>query len=142
MPYLQGVDSPWDADVPGYEMTVTYSAEQVYTALLGLGLAAEEIQNTPADWFGEGVRDEAGYLAQMPVCGQMFAGTRLRSALSLRSAAFTVDYDAEENAFAFTTRGYGHGVGLSQYGAKAMAEQGKSWREILEWYFPGCEVVE
>ena len=140
--YLQGVDSPWDADVPGYEMTVTYSAEQVYTALLGLGLAAEEIQNTPADWFGEGVRDEAGYLAQMPVCGQVFAGTRLRSALSLRSAAFTVDYDAGENAFAFTTRGYGHGVGLSQYGAKAMAEQGKSWREILEWYFPGCEVVE
>ena len=142
VPYLQGVDSPWDADAPGYEMTVTYSAEQVYTALLGLGLAAEEIQNTPADWFGEGVRDEAGYLAQMSVCGQMFAGTRLRSALSLRSAAFTVDYDAGENAFAFTTRGYGHGVGLSQYGAKAMAEQGKSWREILEWYFPGCEVVE
>ena len=142
VPYLQGVDSPWDADAPGYEMTVTYSAEQVYTALLGLGLAAEEIQNTPADWFGEGVRDEAGYLAQMSVCGQVFAGTRLRSALSLRSAAFTVDYDAGENAFAFTTRGYGHGVGLSQYGAKAMAEQGKSWREILEWYFPGCEVVE
>ena len=53
-----------------------------------------------------------------------------------------MDYDAGENAFAFTTRGYGHGVGLSQYGAKAMAEQGKSWREILEWYFPGCEVVE
>ena len=42
----------------------------------------------------------------------------------------------------FTTRGYGHGVGLSQYCAKAMAGQGKSWREILAWYFPGCEVVE
>ena len=42
----------------------------------------------------------------------------------------------------FTTRGYGHGVGLSQYGAKAMARQGKSWREILAWYFPGCEMVE
>jgi len=42
----------------------------------------------------------------------------------------------------FTTRGYGHGVGLSQYGAKAMAGQGKSWWEILAWYFPGCEVVE
>lgn len=142
VPYLQGAASPWDADAPGYETTVTYSAEQVYTALLGLGLAAEEIQNTPADWFGEGVRDEAGYLTQMSVCGQRFAGTRLRSALSLRSAAFTVDYDAGENAFAFTTHGYGHGVGLSQYGAKAMAEQGKSWREILKWYFPGCEVVE
>ncbi|HBE74306.1 MAG TPA: stage II sporulation protein D, partial [Subdoligranulum sp.] len=38
--------------------------------------------------------------------------------------------------------GYGHGVGLSQYGAKAMAEDGKTWQEILEWYFPGCEVIE
>ena len=142
VPYLQGVASPWDADAPGFETSVTYSAEQVYTALLGLGLAAEEIQNTPADWFGEGVRDEAGYLAQMSVCGQMFAGTRLRSALSLRSAAFTVAYDTGENAFVFTTHGYGHGVGLSQYGAKAMAEDGKTWREILEWYFPGCEVIE
>ena len=44
--------------------------------------------------------------------------------------------------FFYTTHGYGHGVGLSQYGAKAMAEDGKDWREILEWYFPGCEVME
>ena len=51
-------------------------------------------------------------------------------------------YDPGENAFVFTTHGYGHGVGLSQYGAKAMAEDGKDWREILEWYFPGCEVME
>ena len=50
--------------------------------------------------------------------------------------------DTGENAFVFTTHGYGHGVGLSQYGAKAMAEDGKTWREILEWYFPGCEVIE
>ena len=58
----------------------------------------------------------------------------------LRSTCFTVQY--QSGNFSFTTRGYGHGVGLSQYGAKAMAEQGKSWREILKWYFPGCEVVE
>ena len=86
--------------------------------------------------------DSAGYVAQMPVCRQVFTGTRLRSAFSLRSAVFTVAYDAGENAFVFTTHGYGHGVGLSQYGAKVMAEDGKTWQEILEWYFPGCEVIE
>ena len=142
VPYLQGVASPWDADAPGFETSVTYSAEQVYTILTGLGLDADEIPNAPAGWFGEGVLDSAGYVAQMPVCGQVFTGTRLRSAFSLRSAAFTVAYDAGENAFVFTTHGYGHGVGLSQYGAKAMAEDGKTWRDILEWYFPGCEVIE
>ena len=142
VPYLQGVASPWDADAPGFETSVTYSAEQVYTILTGLGLDTDEIPNAPAGWFGEGVLDSAGYVAQMPVCGQVFTGTRLRSAFSLRSAAFTVAYDAGENAFVFTTHGYGHGVGLSQYGAKVMAEDGKTWREILEWYFPGCEIIE
>ena len=97
---------------------------------MAFGLAAEEIQNTPADWFGEGVRDEAGIWRRCRSAGRCLPGQRLRSALSLRSAAFTVDYDAGENAFAFTTHGYGHGVGLSQYGAKAMAEQGKSWRKF------------
>lgn len=142
VPYLQGVASPWDADAPGFETTITYSAEQVYSVLLTLGLDAEEIENTPAGWFGEGVLDDAGYVAEMSICGQTFAGTKLRSAFSLRSAAFSVAYDAGKNAFRFTTCGYGHGVGLSQYGAKAMAGQGKSWREILAWYFPGCQVVE
>lgn len=74
--------------------SVTYSAEQVYTILTGLGLDTDEIPNAPAGWFGEGVLDSAGYVAQMPVCGQVFTGTRLRSAFSLRSAAFTVAYDA------------------------------------------------
>ena len=101
VPYLQGVVSPWDADAPGFETSVTYSAEQVYTILTGLGLDTDEIPNAPAGWFGEGVLDGAGYVAQMPVCGQVFTGTRLRSAFSLRSAAFTVAYDAGENAFVF-----------------------------------------
>ena len=67
-------------------------------------------------------------------------GTTLRGALSLRSASFTVDYG--DGQFSITTHGYGHGVGLSQYGAKSMAEGGASWREILTYYFPGCEIVE
>ena len=141
VPYLQGVSSPWDADAPGFETAVTYSAEQVYSVLLALGLDADEIPNAPADWFGGGVSDAAGYVAQMPLCGQVFAGTKLRNAFSLRSAAFTVAYDPGENAFVFTTHGYGHGVGLSQYGAKYMAENGADYREILAHYYPGTELV-
>ena len=47
-----------------------------------------------------------------------------------------------DGSFAFTTHGYGHGVGLSQWGAKAMAEAGKSWQEILTHYFPDTEIWE
>lgn len=136
LPYLQGVDSPWDTTVPDYEMTVTYSAEQTASLLQGLGL---EPGDDPSVWFGNPQWDEAGYVETQEVCGEILTGTSLRSAFSLRSASFTVAYG--EGLFAFTTHGYGHGVGLSQYGAKAMAEGGATWQEILTYYFPGCTVV-
>lgn len=136
LPYLQGVDSPWDTAAEGYETAVTYTAQQIDAVLLGLGLEPDE---DPAGWFGTPVPDEAGYVATVPVCGQELGGTALRGALGLRSACFSIDY--RDSAFTFTTRGYGHGVGLSQYGAKAMAEGGANWREILTYYFPGCEIL-
>ena len=140
LPYLQGVASPWDKTADGYETTITYSLEQVDAILQNLGLTADTLADTaPAAWFGAAQWDEAGYVAEMTVCGGRFSGTRLRRALALRSACFSVEY--KDGAFNFTTHGYGHGVGLSQHGAQAMAEGGADWREILEYYFPGCEVV-
>lgn len=136
LPYLQGVDSAWDTTVPDFEVTITYSAEQLSGLLQGLGLQPGE---DPADWFGEAVWDDAGYVQSLNVCGESLAGTTLRSALSLRSASFTVAYS--DGDFAITTHGYGHGVGMSQYGAKTMAEGGASWQEILTYYFPGCTIT-
>ena len=62
----------------------------------------------------------------------------LRQALGLRSTCFTVRY--ESGAFCFTTKGYGHGVGLSQWGAKALAEQGQNFADILAHYYPGTSL--
>ena len=137
LPYLQGVSSPWDKTADGYETTVTYSREQVETILQGLDLTPD---TDATSWFGTPQWDEAGYVASMPVCGEEVSGTRLRRALALRSASFTVAY--EGSSFAFTTHGYGHGVGMSQYGAEAMAQGGADWQEILRYYFPGCEIVQ
>lgn len=137
LPYLQGVDSPWDKTVPDYAVTVTYTTEQMTTLLQNLGL---EPEGDPAAWFGACQWDDAGYVERLTVCGTSFSGTALRSAFSLRSACFSVTYDGEN--FALTTYGYGHGVGMSQYGAKAMAEGGSTWQEILTYYFPGCTVYQ
>ena len=134
LPYLRAVDSSSDRAAQDYEVTVTLSAEQVSGALASsLGISTEGID--PAAWFGTASYTPSGYVASLPVCGQTVTGANLRSALGLRSACFSIQWDG--GAFAFTTRGYGHGVGLSQWGAKAMAEQGKSWIEILAHYFPG-----
>lgn len=60
------------------------------------------------------------------------------AALGLPSACF--DYVIKNDGIEFTCYGRGHGVGLSIYGANAMAEEGKSWKEIISWYFPGTSV--
>ena len=78
------------------------------------------------------------YAASLPVCGQTVSGTALRRALGLRSACFTIRY--QDGSFLITTKGYGHGVGLSQWGAKSLAEQGWSCEAILAHYFPGTQL--
>ena len=71
--------------------------------------------------------------------GVTVAGTALRTLFGLRSASFTVTADAANVTFSVT--GYGHGVGMSQYGANAMAREGKSFEEILKWYYTGIDVA-
>ena len=136
LPYLISVDSSTDRSADNYEYTVTFSAEQVQQALAGLGISADLA--APEGWFGPAALTSAGYTKTVTVCGQTVTGTTLRRALGLRSTCFTVQY--QSGNFSFTTRGYGHGVGLSQWGTKAMAEQGKSYADILAHYYPGTQL--
>ena len=78
-------------------------------------------------------------MESVEIGGESFTGQELREAFSLRSTAFTLDCTGE--AFLFTVTGYGHGVGMSQYGANVMAEGGADYREILAHYYPGTELV-
>ena len=66
------------------------------------------------------------------------AGDEIREVFSLRSANFDLIFS--EDSFLFTGRGYGHGVGMSQYGANFMASQGAACEEILAWYYPGSKI--
>ena len=136
LPYLVPVDSSTDRSADNYEYTVTFSAEQVQQALAGLGISADLAASE--GWFGPAALTSAGYTRTVTVCGQTVSGTTLRRALGLRSTCFTVQY--QSGNFSFTTRGYGHGVGLSQWGTKAMAEQGKSYADILAHYYPGTQL--
>ena len=138
LPYLQGVDSPWDRTAPDFEVTVEYTAPQLSDAVASLTGAIP--QGDAAGWLGDTVWDAAGYVQSITIAGQNLTGSEVRGALGLRSACFSITWDGA--VFTVTTRGYGHGVGMSQYGAKAMAEGGSSWREILAYYFPGTQLHE
>ena len=131
--YLQSVDSSSDISAPKYQQEISYSPEQVQELLtsahtgLILGTDTEH-------WFGEPTYSDAGTVLQIPVGTSIFTGQELRNIFSLRSASFEITY--QDKNFIFTTHGYGHGVGLSQYGANAMALQGSNYREILAYYYP------
>lgn len=137
LPYLVPVDSSTDLTADNYEVTISLSTAQVQQMLSsGMGIAAD--LSAPESWFGTPTLTASGYVAQLPVCGQSISGPALRSALNLRSACFTIQYS--DGSFLITTQGYGHGVGMSQWGAKALAEQGWNYADILAHYFPGTQL--
>ena len=127
-PYLQAVESPGEEHAAHFTDTVTYTPSQFQSAL-GVSLTG-----SPKDWFGAVTYTEGGGVDTMQIGGKTYKGTQLRQLLSLRSTVFTMSV-GENNTI--TTKGFGHRVGMSQYGADAMAFSGKGYEEILTHYYQG-----
>ena len=137
--YLKSVDSPEGEEVPNYRTQVTLGAEDVKSLTLNAYPGAD-LSGDPSGWFGEASRNEGGGVISMTLGGVTLTGGQVRSLFSLRSACFTVSWDGAQ--FTFDVTGYGHGVGMSQYGANAMAKGGSSFEDILTWYYSGAQVGE
>ena len=134
-PYLQSVESVGDLLSPNYLSSKTVTAEELKTALKSHGIT---FKGDGGNWFSNIKRSESGSVLTIEVCGSVLKGSELRTALGLRSANFDVSYS--DGSFEFSVRGHGHGVGMSQYGAQFMALQGSDYKEILKWYYRGCEI--
>ena len=138
LPYLVSVDSPeGEETVPNYYSTVTFTAAEAKEKLL-TAHPELKLSGTPDRWFGAAAENGSGRVETVSVGGTDIEGTELRRIFGLRSACFTVAADSESVTFRVT--GYGHGVGMSQYGANQLAREGKTWQEILEWYYTGATV--
>lgn len=139
LPYLVSVSSPESADsVPGFMTQVQVGVFDLRDTLLAARPKAD-FTEPPEEWLGEITRDESGRVSEAVFGGETFTGVKLRELLKLRSTAFTVDY--ADGIFTFTVTGFGHGVGMSQYGANVMAMDGADYRKILAHYYPGTELV-
>lgn len=125
-PYLQSVSSP---ETEHKEVTLIVTPEE-FQNLLG-----KTFHQSPAQWFGPVTYTSGGGVDTIEICGETYTGLQLRSLLGLRSTIFQIQMDGEN--MCITSRGYGHRVGMSQYGADAMAEAGKTWQQILQHYYPG-----
>lgn len=150
-PYLVSVDCPLDKTTdPNWGSTDSYSSDYIKNAVqntLGISLTGD-----PSTWFKINSRlndREHGWVTSISVGGMTKAngktidGRVIRETVlgySLKSAAFELKYDKNSDKFTFTTYGHGHGVGMSQYGAKALAESGYTYKQILQHYFTGVEI--
>ena len=132
VPYLQSVSSPGEENASHYWDTKEFTSDSFQKALGRILLGA------PEQWFGEITYTRGGGVETMVIGGKSYAGTDLRALLGLRSTAFTVS--VSKGNIVITTKGFGHRVGMSQYGAQSMALSGNTYPEILAHYYPGTVI--
>jgi len=138
VPYLRAVPCTWCSHSPWMEATTEVSIpamEQAFGLETGL-LAAAAGQDRPYIEVVE--KSESGRAVTVRVGEKEIRGLEFRRALGLKSTRFT--YTVSGGTLEFVTVGYGHGVGLCQYGADGLARAGRTFREILAYYYTGTEV--
>lgn len=128
-PYLISVSSLWEKSLKSYKKEFFVSREEVKDKLSLLTDDFEIIIKS---------RSKSGRVNEVEVLKKTYSGIFFRKTFGLRSTDF--DVNEKENGFLFTTRGYGHGVGMSQYGANMMAKEGYSYDEILSYYYNGTKL--
>ena len=133
-PYLRATPSPGEENA-AYFTDQVYITKSVLCQTLGIVL-----EDDPDSWFGPATYTAGGGVNTIAIGGVIFKGTYLRSQLGLRSTAFSVETDS--GGVTFTTKGYGHRVGMSQHGADAMGVAGSDFKEILAHYYRGTELTK
>lgn len=130
LPYLVSVESPWDTTSPEY---LDQKSIQINETEQLLNISLTEPINEPRMTY-----TDSGRVQTVELGGQIFTGREIREKLDLRSTDFEIEQ--KNDHIVFTTKGYGHGVGMSQYGANGMAEEGKNYQEIVAHYYHGIEI--
>ena len=140
LPYLTSVESPESkSTVPNYYSVQEVSAAHFQDTFRAAHPTAH-FSTDPSTWVENLRYNDSGRVERATIGGVAAEGTEIRALYGLRSADFTVE--CTKKAVTFHVTGYGHGVGLSQYGANELARQGKTWREILQWYYTGVRITD
>lgn len=128
VPYLQAVESPGEENAANYIRTQTMTTDAFSLAFGGL-------TGAPQAWVGQATYTKGGGVDTIMIGGKSYKGTQVRQKLGLKSTAFALTVIG--STVTVTTKGSGHRVGMSQYGADAMAAGGKTYEEILSHYYIG-----
>ncbi len=137
VPYLQSVRSPGEEDAPRFSSVVRIDSMQFRDTILSSGKGVS-LTGKPESWIEEVTYTSGGGVDTMRIGGAAFRGTELRKMFGLNSTNFSVS--VAEDGITFDVHGFGHRVGMSQYGAENMAEQGFDYRSILLYYYQGVKI--
>ncbi len=133
--YLKSVESPGDSTAPKFETEKIVSIDEFKKII-----NTEEKVDFSNNLIGEISYTTGGAVDKVEIGDKEFKGTKIRQLFSLRSACFTIT--AHKDKIVFNVKGYGHGVGMSQYGANYYAKEGLGFKEILKKYYSGIEIVK
>ena len=135
LPYLRSVESPFEEDAPHFTEKISVSIDsfkkKVCDKYGASGISPNTIKILE--------RSDGGRVKQMKVGNILLTGRDIRELFNLRSANFSIAFAGDEN-IVFTTHGYGHGVGMSQWGANGMAKEGYNYKEILQHFYIGVNI--
>ena len=139
IPYLQSAESKWDAKLDFFKSKAVFTQAQFKEKLSAID-STLTFSDSPEDWLKVTKTGEHGCVSEVTVSGKALSGSDFCRALDLNSPDFS--FEVKDGSFTFTVCGVGHLVGMSQYGANAMAKEGKSCEEILSHYFSGCKLLD
>lgn len=135
IPYLRSVASPWDRESPRYLEQVTFSVQEFEQKM---GVRLVQPASSGQNWYTVLERTTGNRIGKIRIGNKEFTGKETRERLGLNSASFTFERDG--NRILVTTRGYGHGVGMSQWGANGMAKSGKKAEQIVKYFYQGVSL--
>lgn len=139
IPYLISVNSSWDTKNDGFEKTTDFTADELSARLSSVfpELKSSELKENSIKIEKS---SDCGSVLSLKIDNQTLSGIEFSNALSLPSPCFTLKF--KDNSYTIKTKGYGHLVGMSQYGANYMAKDGKNYDEILAHYFPETSLTD
>ncbi|RKD31539.1 stage II sporulation protein D [Thermohalobacter berrensis] len=142
LPYLRSVESPYEDGAPRLRDTVEMAMDEFIGKIEGKYPNIKLTKETLPHRIKLIERSESGRILKLQIDNQIVTGREIRELFGLNSTNFTITIVKDEDKIKIETVGYGHGVGMSQWGANGMAKKGSTYREILKHYYTGVEIEQ
>ncbi len=139
-PYLKSVPSPYEEEAPKFKSIVTMTVDEFIQKIQGKYSGANITKDNVHEKIKLVERTDSGRIKKIMVDGTVIEGREMRELFELNSTNFKIILNPKSNIVEIETTGYGHGVGMSQWGANGLAKKGKDYKEILKHYYTGVEI--